>query len=109
MYAGKHNATQFLNPNAFANPAIGSLGGSPAQVTGPPFRRLDLSVFRRFRLTESRYFEFRAESFNLTNTPNFGQPGSLNFTSPSTFAQISSTRDNPNDPREIQGSLKFYF
>jgi hypothetical protein len=109
LYAGKHNVTQFLNPNAFANPAIGSLGGSPAQVTGPPFRRLDLSVFRRFRLTESRYFEFRAESFNLTNTPNFGQPGSLNFTSPSTFAQISSTRDNPNDPREIQGSLKFYF
>jgi hypothetical protein len=109
LYAGKHNVSQFLNPNAFANPAIGSLGGSPAQVTGPPFRRLDLSVFRRFRLTESRYFEFRAESFNLTNTPNFGQPGSLNFTSPSTFAQISSTRDNPNDPREIQGSLKFYF
>ncbi|WP_263418861.1 TonB-dependent receptor [Terriglobus albidus] len=108
-YAGPHNARQFLNPAAFANPAVGSLGGAPAQVSGPPFRRLDFSVFRRFSLSDVRYFEFRAESFNLTNTPNFAQPGSLNFTSPSTFAQISATRDNPNDPRELQASLKFYF
>ena len=108
-YAGAHNAKQFLNPAAFTNPAVGSLGGAPAQVSGPPFRRLDFSVFRRFSLSDVRYFEFRAESFNLTNTPNFAQPGSLNFTSPSTFAQISATRDNPNDPRELQASLKFYF
>ena len=109
LYSGPHNVTQFLNPAAFANPATGSLGGPPAQVAGPPFRRLDLSVFRRFNLSEARYFEFRAESFNLTNTPNFAQPGSLNFTSPTTFAQISATRDSPNDPRELQASLKFYF
>ncbi|MBW8749026.1 MAG: TonB-dependent receptor, partial [Acidobacteria bacterium] len=108
-YAGAHNAKQFLNPAAFTNPTVGSLGGAPAQVSGPPFRRLDFSVFRRFSLSDVRYFEFRAESFNLTNTPNFAQPGSLNFTSPSTFAQISATRDNPNDPRELQASLKFYF
>jgi len=109
LYSKSNRVQQFLNPAAFANPATGSLGGPPAQVTGPAFRRLDLSVFRRFNVTESRYFEFRAESFNLTNTPNFGQPGSLNFTSPNTFAQISNTRDNPNDPRELQASLKFYY
>ncbi|WP_255550866.1 carboxypeptidase-like regulatory domain-containing protein [Granulicella sp. dw_53] len=110
-YAGSHNAQQFLNPAAFANPVVGSLGGPPTQVTGPPFRRLDFSVFRRFRFSETNYFEFRAESFNLTNTPNFAQPlsSSLNFTSPSTFAPINATRDNPNDPRQIQGSLKYYF
>lgn len=109
LYSKSNRVQQFLNPAAFANPATGSLGGPPAQVTGPAFRRLDLSVFRRFNVSESRYFEFRAESFNLTNTPNFGQPGSLNFTSPNTFAQISNTRDNPNDPRELQASLKFYY
>ncbi|HEY6376303.1 MAG TPA: TonB-dependent receptor [Edaphobacter sp.] len=109
LYASPQTTKQFLNPTGFANPAVGSLGGPPAQVFGPAFRRLDFSVFRRFSLSESRYFEFRAESFNLTNTPNFAQPGSLNFTSPTTFAQISATRDNPNDPRELQASLKLYF
>jgi hypothetical protein len=109
LYTTSNRVAQFLNPAAFANPATGSLGGPPAQVSGPAFRRLDLSVFRRIDIGEARYFEFRAESFNLTNTPNFGQPGSLNFTSPSTFAQISSTRYNPNDPRQLQFSLKFYY
>lgn len=116
-YAGSHNVTQFLNPNAFVNPpaatatsaSIANLGGPPTQISGPPYRRFDLSVFRRFTAFHESYFEFRAESFNITNTPNFAQPGSLNFTAPSNFARISATRDNPNDPREIQLSLKYYF
>ncbi|WP_263384440.1 TonB-dependent receptor [Granulicella arctica] len=109
LYSDGNRVAHFLNPAAFANPATGSLGGAPAQVSGPPSRRLDFSLFRRFDLGETRYFEFRAESFNLTNTPNFAQPGSLNFTSPNTFSSISATRDNPNDPRELQASLKLFF
>lgn len=116
-YAGHHDAAQFLNPAAFANPPAATatsagpanLGGSPTQVSGPPYRRLNLSLFRRFPSFRETYFEFRAETFNLTNTPNFSQPGSLNFTTPNTFAAISSTRDNPNDPREIQLGLKYYY
>jgi hypothetical protein len=109
LYGSGNRVTNFLNPAAFANPAIGNLGGAPGQVSGPPFRRLDFSLFRRFNLGERRYFEFRAESFNLTNTPNFAQPGSLNFTSPNTFSSISATRGNPNDPRQLQASLKLFF
>jgi hypothetical protein len=109
LYTTGNRVQQFLNPAAFANPAVGNLGGPPAQVSGPPFRRLDFSLLRKFNLSESRYFEFRAETFNLTNTPNFAQPTSLNFTAPATFAQINATRGNPNDPRQIQVSLKFYY
>ena len=116
-YAGSHNAHQFLNPAAFVNPAaataasatVANLGGSPTQVSGPPYRQLSASLFRQFPMPAETHFEFRAEVFNLTNTPNLGQPGSLTFTTPNTFASISSTRDNPNDPREIQLSLKYYF
>jgi hypothetical protein len=116
-YAGLHNAAQFLNPSAFANPpaataasaTVANLGGSPTQVTGPPFRRLNFSVVRQFPVVRETFFEFRAEVFNLTNTPNFGQPGNLTFTNTNTFASISATRDNPNDPRELQFSLKYYF
>ena len=116
-YAGQHDAAQFLNPAAFANPpaatagsaTAANLGGSPTQVTGPPFRRLNLSAVRQFPAFRETSFEFRAEVFNLTNTPNFGQPGNLTFTNTNTFASISATRDNPNDPRELQFSLKYYF
>ncbi|MGH9470966.1 MAG: TonB-dependent receptor domain-containing protein, partial [Terriglobia bacterium] len=116
--AGPHNVTHWLNAAAFANPpkvtAIGQtdlapLGGAPTQVAGPGFHRLDFSLFKEFTTSERTHLEFRAEVFNLTNTPNFSNPGSLNFANPSTFAQITSTRDDPNDPRQIQFALKFYW
>jgi len=80
---------------------------------------MDLSFFKEFQTTERTHLEFRAEIFNLTNHPNFNQPnfggngvvavpGSGDFANPS-FGKIGSTRDAPNDPREIQFALKFYF
>jgi hypothetical protein len=117
-YSGQHNVQQFYNPAAFATPAavtqvgqsdISPLGGGPAQVTGPPIRRLDFSVFKQFPITESTRVEFRAESFNLTNTPSFGQPGSLGYLNTANFARITSTRDAPNGARELQFALKLYW
>ena len=78
-------------------------------MTGPPIRRLDFSIFKEFPLTETTRFEFRAESFNLTNTPTFAAPGSLNYLDTVNFARISSTSDAPNDARELQFALKFYW
>ena len=118
IYGGSHNVNQWLNPAAFHNPpaatAIGQsdfspLGGAPTQAAGPGFHRLDWSIFKEFATSERTHAEFRAEFFNLTNHPNFAQPGSLNFTDPKNFAKITATRDNPNDPREVQLALKFYF
>jgi hypothetical protein len=117
-YSGKHNVSQFYNPAAFRNPPVvtqigqtdfSPLGGSNTQVSGPPIRRLDFSVFKSFPLAETRRIEFRAEAFNLTNTPAFSQPTSLNFLDTANFAKIVSTRDNPNDPRQLQFALKFYW
>ncbi|MGH9695677.1 MAG: hypothetical protein ACRD5Z_16110, partial [Bryobacteraceae bacterium] len=87
------------------------LGGGNTQVSGPPFRRLDFSLFKSFPIGENRRFEFRAESFNLTNHPAFSQPpsGNLNFLNTTTFGRITTTRDAPNDARELQFALKFYF
>ncbi len=118
IYGGQHNVNQWLNPAAFYNPpaatAIGQtdlspLGGAPTQAAGPGFDRLDWSLFKEFPIRERSRLEFRAEFFNITNHPNFAQPGSLNFTTPSTFGKITATRDNPNDPREIQFALKLYW
>ena len=118
LYAGPHNVSQYYNPAAFADPPVvttigqtdfAPLGGGPTQVFGPGFHRLDFSVFKTFPLTESKRLEFRAESFNLTNHPNFGQPTSLNYLNTKQFAIITSTLDAPNDARQIQFALKLYW
>jgi hypothetical protein len=117
-YSGPHNVQQFYNPAAFSTPpvvtAVGQasyapLGGGNTQVSGPPLRKLDFSAFKEFPVNERMRFEVRAEFFNLSNTPAFAQPGNLNYLNTATFGQITSTRDAPNDPREIQFALKFYF
>ena len=116
-YAGS-SVSHFVNAAAFLNPPVvnsvgqanyAPLGGAATQVTGPPFRRLDFSVFKRFSITERVYTEIRSEIFNLTNTPNFANPSNLNFANLTNFGQITATRDSPNDPREIQFGLKLYW
>ena len=116
--AGPHNVNQFWNPAAFYNPAVTTstgqsnlspLGGAPTQVYGPDLRRLDAALRRSFQVTENVRVEFRAEVYNVTNHPFFSVPSNLNFLNTTNFGQISSTRDNPNDAREIQFAVKFYF
>jgi len=118
VIAGPHDVSHYYNAAAFANPpkatTIGQtdftpLGGKGGQVVGPGFHRLDFSLFKQFRTSEKTHLEFRTEFFNLTNHPNFGQPGSFDFTDTKNFSKITSTRDNPNDPRQIQFALKFYW
>lgn len=118
IYAGAHDVNQWINAAAFANPAPATsvsqtdyavLGGASTQALGPGYHRLDFSLFKDFRTSESTRLEFRTEVFNLTNTPQFGLPSFRDFTNPSTFGRITSVRDGANDPREIQFALKFYF
>ena len=117
LYAGPHNKTEWLNPAAFAQPELATtigqtdlapLGGGPQQARGPGFNNLDGSLFKTFHIHESTGLEFRAEAFNATNTPQFGQPGNLNnYTNvKSGFATITSMR---NDQRLVQLALKLYY
>jgi hypothetical protein len=114
-YAGPHNQTQWLNPNAFAQPpkatAIGQtdtsvLGGTPYQVRGPGFYNLDSSLFKTFAMEKGTSLEFRAEAFNTFNNLQLGNPGQLNFSNPTAFSAITGTR---NGPRVGQLALKLNF
>jgi hypothetical protein len=96
-----------------------ALGDEPGQTVTPGFHRLDFSLFKAVQLSDRWSAQFRAEFFNIVNHPNFNAPGfggngvvsiggSTNFSS-TTFGQIGSTRDNPQDPRQIQFALKLYY
>ena len=61
-------------------------------------------------MTERFNLEFRAESFNFSNTPKFGNPDG-NFVSP-TFGMITGAGDDFSDPasrRQVQVGVKLSF
>lgn len=66
---------RYFNTGAFATApqfTIGNASRNP--VRGPAYRDLDAALVKHARFTESTDAEFRAEVFNLTNTPAFAQP-----------------------------------
>jgi hypothetical protein len=84
-----------------------------SQVRGKPtplVAGVNLAVFKNFAVTERSKIEFRAEFFNLFNTPAWGGGFSgldTNAGSP-TFGQISMT-SQANQPRVGQLALRFTF
>jgi hypothetical protein len=94
------HAFQQLNPTMQAG-QFGSAGRNVAQLAG--IGQLDFSVFKDFRVTESKTLQFRAEFFNLFNRVSFGLPE--NDISSPTFGQVESALA----PRQIQFALKFLF
>jgi hypothetical protein len=74
------------------------------------FRHVDLSVFKAFPVTERVNMQFSAESFNISNTPNYyignGSSG-VSFGNPA-FGKISQTDPNYT-PRQYQFAVKAQF
>jgi hypothetical protein len=96
----------WFSTSAFVAQTLYTAGNSGVNILqGPPLRHLDLSVFKQFPLKERYTLTFRAESFNLTNTPNFGQPDS--GLGDQAFGTISNTANN--QPRNIQFALRLAF
>ena len=104
--SGGRTPEAWFNTSAFVNPAEGTFGqlGNFSNV-GPGIKTLDLSFFKDFRINERYRAQFRAESFNLTNTPQFNRPGSTH--GGGDFGQINSTRGGTN--RQWQLALRFMF
>jgi hypothetical protein len=103
-YGDRNSLTKYLNPLAFAQPAIGTMGNiRPFNVVGPGTWQLDLALSRVFHFREKHNVEFRAEGFNVTNSLVAGNPATnLNQ---NTFGQITSSAD----ARIMQFALKYTF
>jgi hypothetical protein len=94
----------WLNRNAFAVPALGTLGNmSPGTIRGPGNWTIDAGLSRSFIITERQRVEIRAEATNVLNHTSFNNPTG-NRTS-SAFGRIQSARD----PRIMQFALKYIF
>ncbi len=95
------DTAQFSQPAPFT---FGNMARSTAQLRNANARLLDFSLFKSFRIVERMRAELRGEAFNLTNTPLFGNPGTVLNTP--TFGIVTSQE---NSPRQVQIGLKILF
>jgi hypothetical protein len=124
-YPANQNVNEWLNPHAFAQPAMGTYGNLGFNnMKGPGVFQLNLALSRNFPITEHKTLQVRAEAFNLPNHLNPFTPGiaAINTTlfggqqnlNASNFGQITSDISGNNgltsgDYRVIQIAMKFMF
>jgi Carboxypeptidase regulatory-like domain len=97
-------AHRYLNLGQFSDPTLGTFATTPRSICcGPGENQWDITFSKRVTLTEAKYFQFRADIFNLFNKTQFVNPDG-NFSN-TTFGQVLQARD----PRAVQFALKFYF
>jgi hypothetical protein len=93
----------YINPAAFTSSAALTFGNAPRTLSlrGPAYENWDLALFKNVKIRELVNVQFRAESFNALNTPEYNGPNT-SFGS-SSFGQISS---DANFPRYLQLGLR---
>ena len=94
----------WINPAAFSVAPQFTFGNVSRTITlrGPGLISWDVSMFKTFSVFEGIKAQFRAESLNVANTPQFYGPNTT-FTSPS-FGLITS---QANYPRLVQLGVRF--
>ena len=106
-HAPRPSITHWFNTTAFLPQTIGTAGTERNnQIYGPSERRVDMSLFKNIPIYREANLQFRAEYFNVSNTPNFANPNA-GFGN-GTFGQITSTRAGET-PRQWQFALKASF
>lgn len=114
----------WFNPCAFANPVAGSgitapvtettqavkyLGGRAYQLPGPGYNQVSMSLFKTFKLYEEHRLQFRADVFNVMNTPTYGTPSaSINNNGGLITSSRSLQSFTPNG-RFFQFAMKYVF
>jgi hypothetical protein len=98
------SAAQWFDKTAFTAPGQYSIGNSSRNpVRGPGLQNADLMIGKTFRLSERANLEFRAEVFNVSNTPPLNDPnGSFGSAA---FGTITSA----GNPRDFEFAAKVHF
>jgi len=105
--SGARSLDRWFNTSAFTEPApftFGNVGRTLPDVREPGLVNFDFSVAKNAAIREQVTLQFRAEAFNIMNTPQFGTPGTALGT-----GQFGVIRSQANSPRQIQLALKLIF
>jgi hypothetical protein len=110
------NGASYFNPSAFAPVTTVSFGNAGRDtLRGPGVFNVNASLFRNFAVKERVRLQFRMETFNLTNTPQFGNPGAT--VSSATFNADGSVKSlngytqitSASNERQLRFALKVSF
>ncbi len=103
----KTNSGFWFNPNDFQDPPLGHFNNGTQRTIccGPGLQDWDFAVHKKIALSESKYFQFRGELFNIFNHTNFFNPDGHFSDGVTLFGKITQAQD----PRLVQFALKFYF
>ncbi len=104
---GSGKLVNCVNISGFALPAEFTYGNSPRNfLRGPGLVNFDWSLFKNFTITDNLKLQFRWETFNTLNHPNFGLPNTSFVVGATNFGNITGTATNM---RQQQFGLKFLF
>lgn len=103
----------WFNPADFVSPGNYTFGNSGRNIlVGPGTKQVDLSVFKEFYFSENtaRHLQFRAEAFNVLNTPQFNNPNAqIGNPAAGTITSAGAPLLFQRTSRQIQLALKLYF
>lgn len=101
--------TAYFNPAAFVQPLPGTYGNAGRNILqGPGLATTDISLAKKFALTERLDLQFRTEAFNIFNHTNFNTPNPVVYAAatggPSPTAGVITSTSTTS--RQIQFGLK---
>ena len=103
----------WFNTADFVSPGNYIFGNSGRNIlVGPGTKQFDLSLFKDipFREDASRRLQFRAEAFNVLNTPQFNNPNAqIGNSAAGTITSAGAPLLFQRTSREIQLALKLYW
>ncbi|MGH9689100.1 MAG: hypothetical protein ACRD5K_18665, partial [Candidatus Acidiferrales bacterium] len=109
---GKRTFYQYFNPNVIQPPTTTNPGdAAPDAFRGPGVNDWDISVFKNFRIGERVTLQFRAESYNTFNHPQFNTVENNARFNKSGQQVNGALGEITGDylPRQIQFAIKFIF
>jgi hypothetical protein len=119
IFGGIGRGNSYFDPFAFAvvtEPRLGNAGFNA--LTGPGIKQWDLGIFRRFQIARTNV-QLRIEGWNITNTPQFNNPGSnrsslqLNpdgsIRNLNGYTEVTGTRNSKTAERQFRVGLRLGF